>query len=453
MFPALFALLFTTGLFLGAVFGLFRPTAADFGQRHAAARDAGEWQKAVLWLRRQLAADPTALEVWLQLSEAYSVLGEAQAAAGILQQIAPPDRVVFGPAHLKRASRLAAGGLADPEVRTQTRCYIELALTADPAKGQGTVDRDAAHGLLAEVLAVGGDWQGVFTTTQKIASPSPTHRILAAMALKNLGRLPEAIAAADEAMRELGSGNQLEERFRRTSVLAQAAFVKDEIGPAVDAVLAAGNEPVLQSLKSSIIRQAAQRLRAGGGRDTESWLEILLRGLVVLPEDRGLTTELVEGVAQWRSLPGFVGRTHRRVRDAGLEAHLQLLGAIASLERNRPDEASEQFEYAWQLLPGNPVLANNHAALLATRPSEADPAGALEIINEVLKKHPNDPAFLDTKGQILLRLGRFEEAVVMLEAALKGAPDRGTHASLAEAYTQLGNTELAASHRRLANPK
>jgi hypothetical protein len=58
--------------------------------------------------------------------------------------------------------------------------------------------------------------------------------------------------------------------------------------------------------------------------------------------------------------------------------------------------------------------------------------------------------FLDTKGQILLRLGRVDEAVVVLESALKGVPDRGTHGALAEAYSRLDKTELAASHRRLA---
>lgn len=453
MLPALFALLVTAGIFFGAVSGLFRPDAADFGKCHVAARDAGEWKKAVLWLRRQLAADPAALEPRMNLIEAYASLGETRAVGDLLNQIAPGDRVVYGPAHLYRARRILAGGLGHPDARAQAELCLDLALRADAAKGQGVVDQDAAHGMLAEVLAAGGDWQGALAAAEKVAKPSPAARMLQATVLKNLGRIPEATAAADEAVSDVESGDTLEDRLRRASVQVQASFVKNESDRAVDAVLAAGHEPAIKVLQAATILRVVKGLRAGSSHDSERWLEILLRGVVVVPEDLGLTTELIEGADQWLSQPGFAGRMNRRLRDAGLEAHLELFAAIASLQGNQVAEASDRFKHAWELLPGNPVLANNHAAMLATRPGDADPAGALEIIDGVLVKHPDVPSFLDTKGQILLQLGRVEESVVVLEAALKGAPDRGTHAALAEAYSRLGQTEQAGSHRRLAEQK
>lgn len=453
LIPALFALLVTAGIFFGAVFGIFRPDAADFAKRHTAAREAGEWKKAVLWLRRQLAVEPAALKARMNLVEAYAALGETRAAGDLLNQLAPGDRVVYGPAHLYRARRIVAGGLGRPDVRAQAAMGLDLALKADSAKGQGQVDQDEAHGLMAEVLAAGEDWQGALAAAEKVAAPSPANRALQATVLKRLGRIPEATAIADSAIQEVGSGGSLEERLIRASVLAQASFVKNETDQAVDAILAAGNEPALKALQSATIVHGAKGLRAGGSHDSERWLGLVLRGLVALPEDLGLTTELIEGADQWLSQPGFSGRMHRRLRDAGLEAYLQLFAAIGELQRNQVAEASDRFRSAWELIPGNPVLANNHAALLATRPQDANPAGALEIIEGVLASHPTVPSFLDTKGQILLQLGRPEEAVVVLEAALKGAPDRGTHATLAKAYARLGQTERAASHRQISEQK
>lgn len=451
--PALFALLVTAAIFFGAVSGVFRPDAADFKKRHAAAREAGAWKEAVLWLRRQIAADPAALEPRMNLVEAYASLGEIRAVGELLNQIAPGDRVVYGPAHLYRARRIRAGGLGHPDARAEAATCLDLALRANAAKGQGMVDPDAAHGLLAEVLAAGGDWQGALAAAEKVAKPTPSDRMLKATILKNLGRFPEAIATADDAVRELGSGDSVEDRLLRAAIMVEASFVKNKIDQAVDTVLAAGNEPSIKLLQAATILRVLKGLRAVASNDSERWLKMAIRGVAALPEDLGLTTELIEGADRWLSQPGFAGRMNGRLREAGLEAHLELFAAISSLRRNQTAEASDRFKRAWEMLPGNPVLANNHAAMLAIRPRDADPALALEIIDGVLVKHPAVPSFLDTKGQILLQLGRVEESVLVLEAALKGAPDRGTHAALAKAYSRLGQTERAASHRQLAERK
>jgi Flp pilus assembly protein TadD len=167
----------------------------------------------------------------------------------------------------------------------------------------------------------------------------------------------------------------------------------------------------------------------------------------------GLTTELLERAAFGRAQPGFTERTTLRLRESGLSAHLELLFGVACLQKNRPGEASRHFKEAWELLPGNPVLANNHAVMLGAGPGDADRAAALAIIEGVLASHPEVPTFLDTKGQILLALRRPEEAALILEAALKQAPAPATHLALAEAYSRLGRTDLADLHRNLAARK
>ena len=64
----------------------------------------------------------------------------------------------------------------------------------------------------------------------------------------------------------------------------------------------------------------------------------------------------------------------------------------------------------------------------------------------------DDFRFRQTRGQILLRLERYQEAVNDLEYALNGMPDVPTiHQSLSKAYDALGNRQLAAFHQRNAN--
>lgn len=49
----------------------------------------------------------------------------------------------------------------------------------------------------------------------------------------------------------------------------------------------------------------------------------------------------------------------------------------------------------------------------------SDLAGALRDCEEALHNKPRDPFILDSNGFVLFRLGRFEEAIAMYDAALK----------------------------------
>jgi len=450
---ALLVLLATSGIFLAAVAGLAKPGAAGFEARHAAARDAGNWTEAVIWLRRQLADDPMALEPRMNLIEAYAALNDSRAVAELLNQIAPGDAVVYGPAHLYRARLLLAGGSADPRARQAARVALALARSADPAKGQGSVAPADVAEVLVDLLVAEGDWAGALDAAREIPSLSPETRLMISDALKNLGRRREAAAAADEAaaaIRAKGSQGTLEERLARTTALVQAAFLKDEVDDAVELVLAAGDAPEFKKLQVRVVYRAAVIHRTESRLNSSVWLECLVKGLAARPDDYHLTNELLIGAGTWESFPGFAEKTRRRLTEAGLEAHSELLAATASFVGRKPGEAFLRFQNAWALLPGNPVIANNYAYLLAFRQSDAAPMQALAVIDGVLETHPDIADFLDTKGRILLHLGRFGEAAEVLDRALDIGADRGTHASLAEAYAGLGETELAETHRRLA---
>jgi len=42
---------------------------------------------------------------------------------------------------------------------------------------------------------------------------------------------------------------------------------------------------------------------------------------------------------------------------------------------------------------------------------------ALEMINKAVSKNPNRPTYLDTKGWVLYQLGRYDDAIGILEKA------------------------------------
>jgi predicted Zn-dependent protease len=73
------------------------------------------------------------------------------------------------------------------------------------------------------------------------------------------------------------------------------------------------------------------------------------------------------------------------------------------------------------------------------------------MINSVIEHNPTEPQYRGTRGHILAKLGRWQEAVPDLEASLKHKDTPEVHQRLAEAYDNLGMASLAAKHRQAAD--
>jgi tetratricopeptide (TPR) repeat protein len=97
---------------------------------------------------------------------------------------------------------------------------------------------------------------------------------------------------------------------------------------------------------------------------------------------------------------------------------------------------------------GNAIAWNNYAWALAQEPAQ-DLAKALAAANRALELSPEEFRFRETRGQVLVALGQWEEAVKDLEFALNGMPDvTEIHSALATAYEHLGEKALADIHRQ-----
>lgn len=96
-----------------------------------------------------------------------------------------------------------------------------------------------------------------------------------------------------------------------------------------------------------------------------------------------------------------------------------------------------QSAYAW-----------NNLAWIWSNSDPIDMEMALRCADKAMKAK-RDPNFFETRGQILVKLERFEEAAHYLERALNASiPNpEDAHRSLATIYTALGKSEKAAAHK------
>ncbi len=212
---------------------------------------------------------------------------------------------------------------------------------------------------------------------------------------------------------------------------------------------APGKRPVKMSQLQVLVAIAKdQRSRRAG--DFRPWLETVVRALHLEPADLDATSELIAGCRTWRFLPGFQENARAALEAKRLTGLVLLLDGLEALSGGRQDEAVRRLEQAHSLIPGNPVLANNLASLIGCRITGAEPKRALAIIDGVLAKHPGNADFLDTRGHVLLKLERNQEAALVLEQALALFPRADTHLALAEAYTRLGSMDKAKLHQEAA---
>ncbi|MFQ5743257.1 MAG: tetratricopeptide repeat protein [Acidobacteriota bacterium] len=88
---------------------------------------------------------------------------------------------------------------------------------------------------------------------------------------------------------------------------------------------------------------------------------------------------------------------------------------------DRLDAAARQYESASRLYPYFSAPHNNLAYMNALR--EVNLEQAIEQVDRALEIEPGNPNYLDTKGWVLYKMGRYQEALQLLEQAAKMIPE------------------------------
>ena len=229
-----------------------------------------------------------------------------------LNKIAPMDKAVYGPAHLLRAQLIWASQPGESTVREAAARCLKLAWEAGLSASADESSRIAAHVLGAELAASEGNWRKVLADVAEIPHPDCNLQAIRAFACWNLELDDEASKAADEAMEnaerlvEAGDGSL---RSRKLSVAVLAWLSKGRPISAMEAISSArldrshARERLLLKELSKTIAGACRSRRQ---KDPKLWMEAMATALEAIPEDFELTMMLVEGVTDWKTMPGFM---------------------------------------------------------------------------------------------------------------------------------------------------
>jgi tetratricopeptide (TPR) repeat protein len=123
---------------------------------------------------------------------------------------------------------------------------------------------------------------------------------------------------------------------------------------------------------------------------------------------------------------------------------VNVLGTLAMIynEKRIYEKSDSLYERALSINPDDAIINNNYAYSLSTRGLQLD--RALDMVNLSLEKDSLSSAFLDTKGWILYKLGRYNEAKYFIEKAIEVGNESAVITDhLGDIEFKLGNKQKA----------
>lgn len=128
-----------------------------------------------------------------------------------------------------------------------------------------------------------------------------------------------------------------------------------------------------------------------------------------------------------------------RFEPRDVDTRLQLANHL--MRYRNYDRALEQYETILELAPKRKLIYNQLGYLYAWR---GDFKNALRYLNKYEKLAPNEPNPYDSKGEILLMAGRFNDAIQQFKTSLSKRPNYSNSlAQLSEVYAELDNEKHA----------
>ncbi|HVJ68572.1 MAG TPA: tetratricopeptide repeat protein [Caulifigura sp.] len=229
------------------------------------------------------------------------------------------------------------------------------------------------------------------------------------------------------------------------------------------AVLEAGAavaDPVLLRKSVSAVTSAWARDLQSRKNDPRQVLELTSRALKADPSNVTALMTLMDLARDSETETGAVAQLEQLLAAGESPWLVHMILGTRQLELGNTDKGAAHLEQAVKLNPAASVAMNNLAWTLATQ-EKPDLARAESLVAQAMVLAPGNPQIRETRGQIYLRQERYQEALTDLEAILpvytrepklaRALPK--IHESLAKAYEQLGNAEMAKRHRELAVAK
>ncbi|MBI4534838.1 MAG: tetratricopeptide repeat protein [Ignavibacteriae bacterium] len=183
--------------------------------------------------------------------------------------------------------------------------------------------------------------------------------------------------------------------------------------------------------------------------DFRSVVTILESALKILPDD--FRVNFMLGVAHSRMGNNIEAA---KVLERACVLNPKDINAIAQLALvydgiKTYEESDSLYEAALRIDSMNHLVLNNYGYSLAERGLQLE--RALDMATKAVEAQPENPSYLDTKGWVYFRLGRYEEAETLIKKAIaKGNANPILHEHLGDIYDMMNESERAVEHWSIA---
>ena len=343
------------------------------------------------------ASNPMAIEARVRLAQAFLEARQVGDAAKIIAPVADDlDRPNAAALALSIESQTRAGNVDQAQQQLDRLVKLEPDSPRTAASKAWVLQK---NGKADEAFAV---IEAKYQEAQEAAKGEPVALALQDLLIK-LGNKPGAMKLAE----------RIAQKWPRNAyILARSQYLDGKIAPA------------LQSCRTA--------LEAGGVR------EALQLATSIAVEHRDDPT-IMQGIDDLTT-----------AAQAQNSKDPEILNTIATLRhlQGRYDEEVKMYRAALDNQPSRFIFLNNMAWTLSESLQRYDEA--LERINEVIRREGNSPEFLDTRGVILYRLGRFSEAASDFEESARVMPKALTYFHLARTQREMKQMDAYRKNRDLA---
>lgn len=183
-------------------------------------------------------------------------------------------------------------------------------------------------------------------------------------------------------------------------------------------------------------------------------LQILQSAMTISPQNQAVAQSMIRVLIQCRDHEDpNVRKLRDRILASSSGATADFVKGTVALLENQFEDALSHLRIASAKQPNMPAIMNNLAVAIGRTPG-GNLEHALMLVTESLRSEPTHPYFLETRGNLLVKMARYQEAIPDLEKALE-APELKPliFPALALAYKQVGKVRLAEEFEMLSkNP-
>jgi tetratricopeptide (TPR) repeat protein len=419
----------------------------------AAAR--GDYDASRLYYERLETLDGGTDRTRYELAVNLALTGKIDRASGIMQTLAPDDANGYGLAHLWRAERILAQADA-----FENREQLELAYKL-LTRAQAELPESSRVNLrLAQFLVAVNRYDEAVRFMRIACRFDRKLHYELGMLLASLQRVDEAKDAFRDAMSQyesllLEDADDEDARLHLATIHINLDNFKAAVDILRDGLARNPDGPFSRIMAHAFVRRFDQ-LQSQEGSNAAMQLELLRLALEHDPDSQAVLNRIIGlGESSEEDLQATKEVLETLLASGYANAFAHFVLGCKAWEADETDSAIFHLERAYHLDDSLGPVANNLAWVLSQDETLALDTRRLEralaLMNSVVNEWPDVASYRDTRGQVLVKLERWQEAFDDLEFALVTMEDNPqVHLAMALTYENLKQNSLAEKHRKIA---